>query len=84
MVVAKPTPQTGVTPVAATQSKAAVRPKKVIRVISLGEVQEMVAREAYYIAERRHFQGGNQTKDWLEAEAVIYANLKQANIVVQR
>ena len=83
-VVAKPLAKAGVAPAAATQPKAAVRPKKVIRVISLGEVQEMVAREAYYIAERRHFQGGNQTKDWLDAEAVIYANLKQANIVVQR
>ena len=82
--MAKPLSETGVAPAAATQPKAAVRPKKVIRVISLGEVQEMVAREAYYIAERRHFQGGNQTKDWLDAEAVIYANLKQANIVVQR
>ena len=67
-VVAKPLAKAGVAPAAATQPKAAVRPKKVIRVISLGEVQEMVAREAYYIAERRHFQGGNQTKDWLDAE----------------
>ena len=56
-LAAKPAVEAGVAPVAATQQKAAVRPKKVIRVISLGEVQEMVAREAYYIAERRHFQG---------------------------
>lgn len=80
----KPVEAAGVAPVVAAEQKQALRPKKAIRVISLGEVQEMVAREAYYIAERRHFQGGNQTKDWLDAEAVIYANLKQANIVVQR
>lgn len=80
----KPVEAAGVAPVVAAEQKQAIRPKKAIRVISLGEVQEMVAREAYYIAERRHFQGGNQTKDWLDAEAVIYANLKQANIVVQR
>ena len=84
VVKTAPAPENGVTPVVASEVKQAVRPKKALRVISLGEVQEMVAREAYFIAERRHFQGGNQTKDWLDAEAAIYANLKQANIVVQR
>ena len=83
-IQAKPATDAGVAPVVASEQKQAVRPKKVLRVVSLGEVQEMVAREAYYIAERRHFQGGNQTKDWLDAEAAVYANLKQANIVVQR
>lgn len=31
----------------------------------------MIAEAAYYLAERRGFQGGDPTEDWLQAEAEI-------------
>lgn len=31
----------------------------------------MIAEAAYYIAEKRHFSGGDPVSDWLEAEAFI-------------
>jgi len=33
--------------------------------------REMIAREAYLLAEQRNFQGGDPVIDWLEAEAKI-------------
>jgi hypothetical protein len=33
--------------------------------------QKMIATTAYYLAERRGFNSGNEIKDWLEAEAEI-------------
>ena len=32
---------------------------------------QMIAEAAYYLAEKRHFQGGNPVNDWLEAERII-------------
>jgi len=37
--------------------------------------QKMISESAYYKAERRGFQGGDPTLDWLEAEAEIDASL---------
>jgi hypothetical protein len=31
----------------------------------------MIAEAAYYLAEHRHFQGGDPLQDWLEAQAEI-------------
>ena len=31
----------------------------------------MIAEAAYYLAEKRNFQGGDPVNDWLEAEAII-------------
>jgi hypothetical protein len=31
----------------------------------------MIAEAAYFLAERRGFQGGDPLQDWLEAEAAI-------------
>ncbi len=33
--------------------------------------EDMIAVAAYYLAERRHFQGGDPVRDWLEAESEI-------------
>ncbi len=32
---------------------------------------QMIAEAAYYLAERRNFQGGDPVNDWLEAEMII-------------
>jgi hypothetical protein len=39
-------------------------------IISLGR-HKMIAREAYFRAEQRGFQGGDPMVDWLEAEEEI-------------
>ena len=31
----------------------------------------MIAEAAYYLAEKRNFQGGDPVNDWLEAERII-------------
>lgn len=41
------------------------------------ERQRMIAEAAYYRAERRGFDGGDQTQDWLEAEAEVDARLRR-------
>ena len=33
--------------------------------------QQMIAEAAYYLAEKRSFQGGDPVNDWLEAERII-------------
>ena len=40
--------------------------------------QQLIARAAYFIAERRGFAPGNELEDWLQAEAEIEACLKAA------
>jgi hypothetical protein len=35
------------------------------------ELRDLIAREAYYRAERRGFAPGGETEDWLEAEADV-------------
>jgi len=39
--------------------------------IELDEFREMVAVNAYYRAEKRGFEPGHETVDWLEAEREI-------------
>ena len=38
--------------------------------------QHMISAAAYYRAEQRGFNGGNEVDDWLEAEAEIDAMLR--------
>lgn len=38
----------------------------------------MIARAAYYRAERRGFAPGYELEDWLEAEAEVDASLRRA------
>lgn len=39
--------------------------------IGAEERQRMIAEEAYLIAERRGFQGGDPSRDWAEAEILV-------------
>jgi hypothetical protein len=39
--------------------------------IELDEFREMVAKNAYYRAEKRGFEDGYELEDWLEAEQEI-------------
>ena len=39
--------------------------------IDLNEFREMVAKNAYYRAEKRGFEDGYELEDWLEAEQEI-------------
>lgn len=49
--------------------KTPSKPSKMM--ITSEERQRMIAEAAYYIAEKRGFQGGNCDQDWLEAAAQI-------------
>lgn len=46
------------------------------------ELQAWIAEAAYYRAERRGFQPGYETDDWLAAEAEISAQLGTAHNVI--
>jgi hypothetical protein len=37
--------------------------------------RELVAAEAYFLAERRGFAGGHELEDWVAAEAAVDARL---------
>jgi hypothetical protein len=39
--------------------------------VSAEQRERMIAEAAYYLAEHRHFQGGDPLQDWLEAQAEI-------------
>ena len=43
--------------------------------------QQMIAEEAYLIAERRGFQGGDAAEDWAKAEEQVNHRLIQESIV---
>jgi hypothetical protein len=38
--------------------------------------EQMIAEAAYYIAEHRHFEGGDPLSDWLQAQSDIDSNIK--------
>ena len=42
--------------------------------------RRLVAAEAYFIAERRGFAGGNELEDWVTAEAVVDSRLQQMKV----
>ena len=43
--------------------------------------QQLIAEEAYLIAEQRNFQGGDAAEDWARAEKQVNHRLMQENIV---
>jgi len=47
--------------------------------ITLEQREHMIAEAAYYMAEHRHFQGGDPLHDWLQAQAEIDRKLKAAS-----
>ncbi|MBZ5637620.1 MAG: DUF2934 domain-containing protein [Acidobacteriia bacterium] len=79
-----PTKKTSATRTKATSAAAeAGNPKKAAAVkggrprkgIPPEERQRLIAESAYLKAERRGFQGGDPSRDWIEAEAEIDAML---------
>ena len=39
--------------------------------------RQLVAAEAYFLAERRGFAGGGEVEDWVAAEAMVDSRLRQ-------
>jgi hypothetical protein len=39
--------------------------------------RELVAAEAYFLAERRGFAAGHELEDWITAEVVVNSRLQQ-------
>jgi hypothetical protein len=48
--------------------------------IDPGIRQQLVAAEAYFLAERRGFAGGNELEDWVAAERVVDSRIKQKQV----
>ena len=48
--------------------------------ISIDEAtrQQLVAAEAYFIAERRGFAAGRELDDWIQAESIVDARLRES------
>jgi hypothetical protein len=42
--------------------------------------RQLVATEAYFLAERRGFAGGNELEDWVAAERVVDSRLRQKQV----
>jgi hypothetical protein len=55
--------------------KPAVKRQKT-PVVTPEDRENMIAREAYLIAEQRGFQGGTEMDDWLQAEAIVDARFE--------
>jgi hypothetical protein len=56
-------------------AKQAVKRQKT-PVVTPEDRQNMIAVEAYLIAEQRGFQGGTEMDDWLQAEAIVDARFE--------
>jgi hypothetical protein len=44
------------------------------------ERRNLVAAEAYYLAERRGFAAGGELQDWVAAEMVVDSRLQQREV----
>ncbi len=42
------------------------------------EIRGRIAQKAYELYEQRGWQGGREMDDWLQAEAIVIAELRQA------
>jgi hypothetical protein len=42
--------------------------------------RQLVAAEAYFLAERRGFAAGNELEDWITAEALVDSRLQQMQV----
>jgi hypothetical protein len=42
--------------------------------------RQLVAAEAYFLAERRGFAAGNELQDWVAAEAVVDSRLQRTRV----
>jgi len=66
------TPDRGATPDRVASESSEAPPSRPVT-LSADERYRAIAEAAYYIAERRGFQGGDTARDWREAEAEIDA-----------
>ncbi len=57
-------------------SKTTTPRKPTSKTVSHIDMQEMIATNAYYRAERRGFAAGDHMQDWLDAEAEIAQKFK--------
>ena len=48
--------------------------------IDPGVRRQLVASEAYFLAERRGFAAGNELEDWVTAEAVVDSRLQRMRV----
>jgi len=54
-------------------------PQHIARVITHEQREHMIAEAAYYIAEHRHFEGGDPIHDWLQAQKEIDSKIKRTH-----
>lgn len=54
-----------------TKTKAANKHKNTTAAINENNRLTMISEAAYYLAEKRDFNGGNPVQDWFEAEKDI-------------
>ena len=59
---------------------AAAAPKLTGASIDLGVRRQLVAVEAYLLAERRGFAAGRELEDWVAAEAVVDSRLLRMQV----
>ena len=62
-----------------TKAAVGARPPKNKRERSADELHQWIAVAAYYLAERRNFEPGHETEDWLNAEVQIRTNSERDN-----
>ncbi len=68
-----PAPAAPVAAPAAPAAKAA--PAAPAKAVDAKERYQMVAREAYFLAEKRGFTAGKELEDWIVAEKTVAARL---------
>jgi Protein of unknown function (DUF2934) len=47
------------------------------RKVSMGQRRQMIAEAAYFLAEKRGFDGGDPAEDWYAAEGAVDARLRE-------
>jgi hypothetical protein len=48
--------------------------------IDLDARRQLVAAEAYFLAERRGFEAGHELEDWITAEELVESRLQQTQV----
>ncbi|MDO8958440.1 MAG: DUF2934 domain-containing protein [Rhodocyclaceae bacterium] len=76
-VTAKPATAPKAKPVKAAKAAKPVAASGAVRAVSADQRRYYVEVAAYYIAERRGFQGGNPLDDWAAAEAEVERLLRE-------
>jgi hypothetical protein len=61
-------------------AKVSSKSRAVRRNIDPEARRQLVAAEAYFLAERRGFVGGNELEDWVAAERLVDSRLEQKQV----